>query len=75
MSKLTLSVDPVVVAKAKRYAKKRGVSISRMVETYLASVTDPALTEDMPPILRSVSGILKRADVDDYRRHLAAKYR
>jgi hypothetical protein len=38
MSKLTLSVDPGVAARAKRYAKRHGVSVSGLVETYLAAV-------------------------------------
>ena len=32
MSKLTLSMDPHVVARAKRYAERRGVSLSAIVE-------------------------------------------
>ena len=76
MAKLTLSVDDQVVSGAKQYARLRGVSISQMVETYLAAVAEshPASAGDSP-ILRSVRGILKKADVEDYRRHLATKYR
>lgn len=76
MSKLTLSVDHRVVSRAKRYAKLRGVSVSEMVEAYLSAVAEPAspATQDVP-ILRSLRGVLKKADIDDYRRHLAAKYR
>ena len=76
MSKLTLSVDDAVVSRAKRYAKKQGVSISKMVEAYLAAVAGPAARVPADtPILRSVRGVLKNADVKDYKRHLATKYR
>jgi hypothetical protein len=76
MSKLTLSVDERVVSRAKRYARQRGVSISKMVETYLAAVAGPASAAlPEPPILRSLRGSLKKADLDAYRRHLAIKYR
>jgi hypothetical protein len=75
MSKLTLSVDPAVVSRAKRYAKQNGVSLSGMVEVYLASISAPPAAKEMPPILRSLRGILKRADPEDYKKHLAAKYR
>jgi hypothetical protein len=76
MAKLTLSVDNGVVLRAKQYAKRRGVSVSAMVEAYLAAVAEPSSpAAGGAPILRSVRGILKRADIDDYRRHLAAKYR
>jgi antitoxin component of RelBE/YafQ-DinJ toxin-antitoxin module len=76
MSKLTLSVDDTVISRAKRYAKAHGVSVSKMVETYLAAVAEP--TTRVPadtPVLRSVRGILKNADVKDYKRYLATKYR
>jgi hypothetical protein len=76
MAKLTLSVDARVVSRAKQYAKRRGVSISEMVEAYLAAVAEPSSPATGPaPILRSVRGVLKNADIDEYRNHLAAKYR
>jgi hypothetical protein len=75
MSKLTLSVRPTVVSSAKRYAKQRGVSISQMVEIYLAAVSQPAEPTEIPPILRSLRGLLKTADVQSYRQHLSRKYR
>ena len=76
MSKLTLSVDDSVVSRAKRYAKAHGVSISKMVEAYLVAVAGPTTREPADtPILRSVRGILKNADVKDYKRYLATKYR
>jgi len=76
MAKLTLSVDNRVVSRAKQYAKLRGVSVSEMVETYLSAVaTPPSATTGAAPILRSVRGVLKHADINQYRKHLAAKYR
>ncbi len=75
MSKLTLSVDEAVVSRAKRYAKQRGVSVSEMVETYLAMVSEPSKMENVPPILRSIRGTLKKADQEEYRKHLTEKYR
>jgi hypothetical protein len=76
MAKLTLSVDPRVVSRAKQYAKRRGVSISEMVEAYLAAVAEPSSHAGrVAPILNSVRGVLHHADIDDYRKHLASKYR
>jgi hypothetical protein len=75
MSKLTLSVDASVVSRAKRYAKQNGISLSGMVEAYLASISAPPAAKKLPPVLRSLRGILKRADPEDYKKHLAAKYR
>jgi hypothetical protein len=76
VAKLTLSVDDHVITNAKLYAKRRGLSISEMVEAYLATVSDPPSPARVaPPILRSVRGILKHADIGEYREHLATKYR
>ncbi len=76
MAKLTLSVDERVISRAKQYAKRRGVSISKMVEDYLAGVVEgasPAVGDT--PILRSLLGVLKNADIEEYREHLTTKYR
>ena len=76
MAKLTLSVDSRVVSRAKQYAKLRGVSVSEMVEAYLSAVADPTSTSTRAaPILRSVRGVLNHADISEYRKHLASKYR
>ncbi len=76
MAKLTLSVDSQVVENAKVYAKQRGISVSAIVEAYLASVAEPPPSSTAAtPILNSVRGVLKGVDVEDYRHHLAAKYR
>lgn len=75
MCKLTLSIDEAVVARAKRYARQRGLSVSRLVQTYLAVVSDPPQAGEDPPVLRSLRGTLKKAGRGEYRRHLARKYR
>jgi hypothetical protein len=79
MAKLTLSVDGEVVGTAKRYAARRGTSISQMVEGYLrlvCGIGEPSGEAD-PPILARWRGVLKGSGVDesDYRRYLARKYR
>lgn len=75
MAKLTLSVHARVVQRAKRSAKHRGVSISKKVDSYFDAVSEPALVSETAPILNSLQGVLKRGGVDDYRKHLLAKYR
>ena len=76
MSKLTLSVDNSVVQRAKRYARTRGVSVSELVENYLDLVSRRVEGQDADtPVLRSIRGILKKADPEDYKRHLLRKYR
>lgn len=78
MSKLTLSVDDGVVRRAKRYARTRGTSVSRLVERFLSLLaTDArdASARKEPPILRRLRGSLKGVSPDDYRHHLERKYR
>jgi antitoxin component of RelBE/YafQ-DinJ toxin-antitoxin module len=73
MAKLTLSVDDRVVSRAKHYAKRQGVSVSQMVEAYLDAVAEPAPANLRDaPILRSLRGVLKKANVEAYKRLLRA---
>jgi hypothetical protein len=79
VSKLTLSVDGEVVARAKRYARNRGTSLSRLVEQYLAMLSGPpgGREEPVTPVLRQLRDDLKglRLDRSDYYRYLERKYR
>ncbi len=76
MNKLTLSVDKRVVARAKRYAKKRGTSVSRIVENYLDSVTSSSkASKNSPtPVLDALRGSLKSGSIEDYHKYLEEKY-
>jgi hypothetical protein len=72
-TKLTLSVDPAIVSRAKRYAKRQGVSVSKLVEVYLASISEQPPAADLPPLVASLRGILKTDDTGAYRKHLVNK--
>jgi hypothetical protein len=81
MEKLTLSVDPTVIARAKAYARASGTSVSRLVESMLDVASRPGRRPDgaprasSPPVLTRLRGSLARGSVADYRRHLERKYR
>jgi hypothetical protein len=80
MHKLTLSVDQRVVARARRYARARRTSISRLVEAYLdllgrAPASSRQQSPRTPPVLSTLRGSLSRGSVDDYRRYLERKHR
>ena len=75
MAKLTLSVNEEVVERAKRFAKKRGTSVSHLVERYLDLLARPPKSEDDTPVLRQLRGILRKRDRKDYRQHLVERYR
>ena len=77
MTKLTLSVDERVIAKAKRYAAAQGTSISKLVETYLDLVPGVLIAAERrtPPVHGRLRGALKDGSVRDKHRYLERKYR
>jgi hypothetical protein len=80
-TKLTLRLDDRVINKAKKTARTRGVSLSRMVEDYFKSVVDQESQEVREsPVLYEVSGVLSgKQDAAklraEYRKHLTEKHR
>lgn len=76
--KLTLRLDGDIVRQAKAVARRTGKSVSRMVADYFALLSKQPGSHDakMTPIVRSLKGSLKGANVDtnDYHRHLEKKY-
>ena len=71
-SKLTLSIDSRVIAKARRISKLRKTSISAMVSHYISSLQeDEELHEPIAPLTKCVLEIGKKAkplpDDWDYR--------
>ena len=77
VSKLTLSVDPVVVERAKRYAAARGTTVSQLVETLLDLVASggPRPTTAAPPVLSRLRGSMRKGSIEDYRSYLARKFK
>ena len=73
-AKLTLTVDPRVIAAAKEYAAGAGTSVSRLVEDYLAAITVVPVQSARTPVLSRLRGSMRGADLDTYRRHLEEKY-
>ena len=73
-AKLTLSVDPLVVDAAKRYAASTGTSVSRLVEAYLAAIMKPPPPSAEPPMLARWRGSMASYEMDDYHEHLVEKH-
>jgi hypothetical protein len=77
-TKLTLRLEQELIERAKRIARRRGKSISRMVADYFRTL-ESVETDDreLAPLTRSLRGILREVPVDeeDYRRHLEEKHR
>lgn len=57
-AKLTLSIDSKVIESAKKLSKKRGESISKMVEDYLIKISKPLKRPSKSSIveLRGIGG-------------------
>lgn len=78
--KLTLSLDSVIIERAKSYAKSNNISLSKLVETYLRTLTKQKrnLTE-ITPLVESLSGVIsldKDLDIkDSYTNYLIEKYK
>ncbi|WP_339699495.1 DUF6364 family protein [Algoriphagus aquimarinus] len=80
-TKLTLKLNQEVIEKAKLFASERKLSLSRLIENYLNSLTSDQPTDDLEisPFVKSLSsGVEIPADYD-YRKdradYLDRKYR
>ena len=81
-TKLTLKLDQEIIEKAKHYAAENKLSLSRIVENYLNSLTsDKTKTNNdiqISPFVKSLSsGIKIPADYDykkDFAEYLTQKY-
>ena len=56
MSRLSLSIDEEVVARAKRLAEEQGTSVSKLVERYLQRLTTATESRTEPPVLSRLRG-------------------
>ncbi|MDN3581453.1 DUF6364 family protein [Mucilaginibacter flavus] len=70
-TKLTLTIDDSVINAAKKYARKKGNSLSDIVENYLKSITT---VEEAPvtlsPKVKKLMGVIKLPDDFDYKKEL-----
>lgn len=75
-TKLTLRLDARTIEQAKRYARSRGTSVSRLVERYFAALDTPADVGELPPITAWFADRPAAAPVepDAYDRYREAKY-
>jgi hypothetical protein len=55
-SKLTLSLNKAVIEKAKEYAKSQKISLSRLIEAYLDSLTTKKAKEiEITPLVKNLN--------------------
>jgi len=60
-TKLTLSLDKQIIEAAKKYAEKKNISLSNLIENYLVSIikTSRSSKQEISPLVKSLSGVLK----------------
>lgn len=78
-AKLTLKLDRAVIERAKSYAKNRNTSLSKLIESYLGMLVHPSATEEITPLVKSLSGKVRLPDKydhkEEYHKHLNRKYK
>ena len=67
-TKLTLSMEPEIVYRAKKYAKNRNISLSRLIQDYLDQLSEykPEADSSINPDILKLTGILKGKIPDDF---------
>ena len=78
-TKLTIKLDNDVISRAKRYAQHRKTSLSKMIESYLDTVTKPDSDDiEITPLVKSLSGVISLPEDSDYKKdrtdYLIRKY-
>ena len=77
-TKLTLRLDETLIKKAKKHARDNGKSLSQVVSEYFSLMDQEksGVKEDIPPLTKSLIGILRGSEVDetDHRKTLEEKY-
>lgn len=73
-TKLTLRLNDNVIERAKIYAKSQKISLSKMIESYLDSLTrerdrDSKIT--ITPLVESLSGVISLPSDFDYKKEYA----
>jgi len=73
-TKLTLKLNDSVIERAKIYAKSQSVSLSKMIESYLDSLTREKDTDSkisITPLVESLSGVINLPTDHDYKKEYA----
>lgn len=75
--KLTLSLDQNIIERAKDYARSNNISVSKLIEAYLNSLTTKSNDIEITPLVESLSGVINLSDDDqkDYTDYLIDKYK
>jgi len=72
-AKLTLKLNQEIIEKAKQYASDKKLSLSRLIENYLSSLTSDKMDNEMQisPFVKSLSSGIKLPADYDYKKDRA----
>lgn len=78
-TKLTLKLDKQIIESAKKYAKNKNISLSKMIEFYLKSLVGSGSENiEITQFVDSISGVIKLSG-DEYKegyfKYLNEKYK
>lgn len=76
-TKLTLNLDKEIINEAKIYAKSHSVSLSKLIENYLNSITQKSKEKSsVSALVESLTGIIPNdyEGRDDYRNYIDKKF-
>jgi hypothetical protein len=76
-TKLTLNLDKDIIFEAKNYAKNHNISLSKLIEFYLNSLTkESKRNSTVSPLVESLTGIIPNNfdEKKEYRDYINKKY-
>jgi hypothetical protein len=77
-TKLTLNLNKNITEEAKIYARRNHISLSKLIEHYLNSLTKPSsIKKKISPLVESLTGIIPNKNIEErkeYRDYLTEKY-
>ena len=77
-TKLTLNLDKSIIEEAKSYATKNSLSLSKLIENYLKSLTKSSdKSKKISPLVESLTGVISDENIEErkgYRDFLNEKY-
>jgi len=79
-TKLTLKLDRKIIERAKKYARNKDTSLSRLIENYLSWITsEKSRADKISPLVKSLSGIINLSEnfnhKKEYSDYLENKYK
>jgi hypothetical protein len=77
-TKLTLSIKKTVTERAKKYARQKKTSLSKLVENHLDKLTEEEKPITITPLVKTLSGVVSAEAADkgkkEYAKFLRKKY-